>query len=478
MSGVVIAGTNSGCGKTTVTLGLLAALEKKGLKVQAFKAGPDFIDSGLHRMITGRHSRNLDLWMCGPQYVEDCYRRHSADADIAVVEGVMGLHDGSLSTATLASKLNLPVILVIDAYGMAESAGAIVGGFASYGAEAHKGKSSETARTYAAPQLAGVIFNRIASESHFQRIRDSIEGVPVLGYLPREHAFEIPHRHLGLIVAEEDPIGRENIERLADAVLRFVDLDGLVEIGRRQEEWTSDFSLELPHFRTSDPPDAAPIAVAYDRAFCFYYEDNLDLLRAAGAEILRFSPLSDPGIPEDAGAVYIGGGYPELHAEALSANRPMIESIRKWSDAGKPLYAECGGLMYLSSGIHDFDRNFFGMAGVFPFETRMKKGRSRLGYRKVTLKEDCLLGRKGEELRGHEFHYSEIKDSPEAQKPGGAEEDRTDQLKRIYSITNGAGEELQPEGYRVHNAIASYIHIHFGSNPAVASNIVRHMRRS
>ncbi len=470
MPGVVIAGTHSGCGKTTVTLGLLAALKKKGLKVQSFKAGPDFIDSGLHRVITGRHSRNLDLWMCGEEYVRDCYRRNSADADIAVVEGVMGLYDGALGTATLASQLKLPVILVIDAYGMAETAGAIVRGMTSCSAEAGD--------SYAVPLIAGVILNRIASENHFKRIKESIEDVPVLGYLPRKVEFEIPHRHLGLTVAEENPIAEANIDRLAGAVLKHVDVDGLMEIGMQEGMPASVFASGLPDFRSSAPPNSGKIAVACDRAFCFYYEDNLDLLRTAGARIVTFSPLSDPGIPEDVDAVYIGGGYPELHAEALSGNVQMLRSIRKWADSGKPVYAECGGLMYLSRGIHDFDGNFFGMAGVFPFETRMKRGRSRLGYREVKLRKDCLLGKKDEALRGHEFHYSEIIDSSEARKSGSREGKKTDFPEHVYSVTNSAGEELRPEGCRIGNTLASYVHIHFGSNLEAALNIVRHMRRS
>jgi cobyrinic acid a,c-diamide synthase len=476
MPGVVIAGTHSGCGKTTVTLGLLAALRKKGLKVQSFKAGPDFIDSGLHRMITGRHSRNLDLWMCGEEYVRDCYRRHSADADIAVVEGVMGLYDGALSTAALASGLRLPVILVVDAYGMAETAGAIVRGFAWYGAKAQECKSAEDNCIKVASQITGVIFNRIASESHFKRIRESIDGVPVLGYLPRELQFEIPHRHLGLTVAEENPIAEENIDRLAGAVLKYIDVEAIIRQGARGEGQEATDQKPIVHELSSiassshRPSPVASIAVAYDRAFCFYYEDNLDLLRTAGARIVLFSPLSDAGIPNDVDAVYIGGGYPELHAAALSGNMPMRESIRKWADSGKPVYAECGGLMYLSRGIHDFDGNFFGMAGVFPFETRMKRGRSRLGYRQVKLQTDCLLGKRGEVLKGHEFHYSEIQNSTEGQEE--------EQPEHVYSVTNGAGEELQPEGYRTGNTLASYIHIHFGSNPEAALNIVRHMRRS
>ncbi len=184
MQRIVLAGTHSGCGKTTVTLGILAAFKKKGLEVQPFKAGPDFIDTGLHRLITGRPSRNLDIWMCGKQATIECFKRHAESADIAVIEGVMGMYDGEFSTAMLASTLGAPTILVVDAYGMAESAGAVVKGFAS-------------------ELIAGVIFNRVASDSHFKRLKDSVQNVPVLGYLPRDLDFEIPHRHLGLVVAEE-----------------------------------------------------------------------------------------------------------------------------------------------------------------------------------------------------------------------------------------------------------------------------------
>lgn len=464
MRGVVIAGTHSGCGKTTVTLGLLAALKRKGLRVQAFKTGPDFIDSGLHGMITGRPSRNLDLWMCGADYVSDCFERNSVGADIAVVEGVMGLYDGAYSTAKLAVRLGLPVVLVIDAYGMAETAGALVRGFAEYMPEGNTG-------------LAGVILNRVASDNHYERLCAGIRGIKVLGYLPREQEFEIPHRHLGLTVAEENPLSETNIERLADKVLRYIDVDAIVELTAKTI--VTSFPLvrtqaDSPRrignlsydgkegLRTSRNDKKRIIVVAYDRAFCFYYEDNLDLLRDAGAEIVRFSPLCDPSLPEGTEAIYIGGGYPELHARELSANSSMLSAINIWAASGRPLYAECGGFMYLSKGIHDFEGNFFGMAGVFPFETRMKKGRSRLGYREVSLQKDCILGEKGATLRGHEFHYSEI-DSDAG--PGSA-------VSTIYSVRNGSGQELRDEGYRYKRALASYIHIHFGSNPDIAGKFI------
>ncbi len=465
MRGVVIAGTHSGCGKTTVTLGLLAALKKKGLTVQAFKAGPDFIDSGLHRIITGRPSRNLDLWMCGEDYVKECYARNSSDADVAVVEGVMGLYDGTLSTASLAARLDLPVVLVIDSYGMAESAGALVKGFSEYASEEKI-------------ELAGVIFNRVASGPHYDRLCAGTRNVKVLGYLPRELEFEIPHRHLGLTVAEENPIAGENIDTLADAVLKYIDVDTIMEFGRQKVDENKqptpsslprgDFRDKdidcsvTPDFGTSAPPRSPVIAVAYDRAFCFYYEDNFDLLRDAGAEIIRFSPLAGAAVPEGADAIYIGGGYPELYALKLSLNRSMINAIAAWAASGKPLYAECGGLMYLSRGIHDFEGNFFGMAGVFPFETRMKKGRSKLGYREILLREDCIMGKKGAMLRGHEFHYSEIEE--------GADGDSV--ISDIYTVKNGSGQELHGEGYRYRQTLASYIHIHFGSNPRIAKEFI------
>ena len=436
MRGIVIAGTHSGCGKTTVTLGILAAFRKKGLKVQPFKTGPDFIDAGLHGSVVGRPSRNLDQWMCGKEYVAACFSRHAADADIAVIEGVMGMYDGDLSTASLANLLQVPVILVVDGYGMAESAGAMVQGFVDFGFRiANFGL-----------RFGGVIFNRVASENHYARLKESVRDVPVLGYLPREMDFEIPHRHLGLTTAEEKPLAVEKIDKLADTILTHIDMDMVYESA------TLDIGgWDRPSKKQSaigNPQSAIRIAVAHDKAFTFYYEDNMDLLRDAGAEIVQFSPLADRTLPEHVDAVYIGGGYPEVHAEALSQNAAMLNSICSWSDSGKPLYAECGGLMYLSQGIRDFNNTLFPMAGVFSFETRMMK-KPRLGYREVVLSEDCVLGNKGEKYRGHEFHYSEIIGSP----AGSA-----------YAMTDSRNTVLIKEGFHMKNTLASYVHIHFGSN--------------
>lgn len=456
MTSFVIAGTHSGCGKTTVTLGILAALKKKKYTVQPFKAGPDFIDAGLHRVITGRASRNLDIWMCGREFVDELFHRHSASADAAVVEGVMGLYDGTASTAALAQMLGLPVVLVVDAYGMAESAGAVVRGFRDQGAA--MGVS-----------IAGVILNRVGSERHYLRIKDSIRDVPVLGYLPRDLAFKIPHRHLGLIVAEEDPMGREEIDKLADSVLEHIDIEAMMKGpgGERKKEGLQKPVLDTRKvIRHKD----LKIGIPYDRAFCFYYEDNIDLLKAAGTEIVTFSPLADSCIPDGIDALYFGGGYPELYAEALSRNRSMLDSVRERAVSGMPVYAECGGFMYLTEGIHDFNDILYPLAGVFPFKTVMKKGRAHLGYREVTLQRDSMLGRRGAVIKGHEFHYSEI--AGRDQKSGVRGQD----TELIYAVKDGTGNALQDEGYSIQNVLGSYIHIHFGSSGLIANNFIQSIK--
>jgi cobyrinic acid a,c-diamide synthase len=344
---------------------------------------------------------------------------------------------------------------------MAESAGAIVRGFVSY-SPIHPFTDSPI-------RIAGVVFNRVASDNHFKRLKDSVQDVIVLGYLPRELNFEIPHRHLGLTVAEETPIAKENIAKLADSVLEHIDVDSVIKHqsikASKYQSIKNSGTLILGHSDTK-----LRIAIAYDKAFCFYYEDNLDLLRDAGAEIITFSPLSDSAIPDKADAIYIGGGYPELYAKELSKNTSMMESINGWAISGKPIYAECGGLMYLSKGIYDFDGKFFEMARVFPFETEMKKGRSHLGYREILLKENCILGKKDKRLRGHEFHYSEIvKGQAEGSAKGGI-------INKIYFVRGNSVNKVAGEGYKFKNTLASYIHIHFGSNSEIARNFLNHIR--
>ncbi len=456
MRGVIIAGTHSGCGKTTVTLGILAALVRRGLRVQSYKAGPDFIDGGLHSLVTGRPSRNLDLWMCGEEYVRTCYVRHSTDADFSVVEGVMGFYDGSLSTARLSSVLNLPVLLVVDAYGMAESAGAVVHGFQHYGKTVGSGSA----------KILGVMFNRVGSDRHLARLKAGVHDIPVMGHLPTDVTFAIPHRHLGLTVAEESPLSPAAVTKLAEAIERHVDITGVMmraepgAIYSRGVHPTEEHDNSIVAAQTK-----VRIAVARDRAFCFYYEDNLDLLKDAGAEIVAFSPLDDAALPEDLDGIYFGGGYPELHASRLAENEPMRRAVRSWAEKGNLIYAECGGLMYLSRGIFDTGGSCFEMAGVFPFLTRMKKGRAQLGYREVTLTSDCPIAGRGDSLRGHEFHYSEIIPEPDV-----------GEVSKVYSVRDQLGQTLPAEGYMTRNSLASYMHLHFGSNIEAPKRLVHFMR--
>ncbi len=511
MRAVIVAGTHSGCGKTTVALGLMAAFQAMGLKVQPFKCGPDFIDAGLHRLITGVPSRNLDIWMCGEDYVRECFYKYSERADISVIEGVMGMYDGQFSTASIAELLNLPVILVADAYGMAESAGALVKGFVEYSAtNRHRSRATENVQETSAllhfrtsTLITGVIFNRVASERHYERLKNGVQEVPVLGYLSRDINFEIPHRHLGLTVAEENPVTEKNINKLADAVLKHINVKDIISCSevKKPETRISKASTDIKSLEMANcQPQFKRVAVAYDKAFCFYYEDNLDMFRNACAEIVHFSPLEDSSLPDGIDAIYLGGGYPELYAERLSKNHSMLKAIYEWSDSGKPLYAECGGLMYLSQGIYytsleglgmGNNGGYYAMAGVFPFETQMRDKLSRLGYREVQLIEDCLLGYKGSILRGHEFHYSEI---VKGQVEGTVQDLRTERsgvvesgmsssarggiINKIYSIRSSSGELQENEGFLYKNTFASYIHIHFGSNPQTADIFINFIIRS
>jgi cobyrinic acid a,c-diamide synthase len=447
--GLVIAGTQSGVGKTTVTLGLLAALRRRGLAVQPFKVGPDFIDPGHHSRAAGRVSRNLDGWMLTREANLGLFRRQVRGADVAVVEGVMGLFDGydgasdAGSTAQMAKWLGLPVLLVVDARAMARSVAALVQGFVGFDPDL---------------SLAGVVFNRIGSATHLKYLQQalaSVKGVRCFGGLPRDQELAIPERHLGLATAEDYPLEEAYLQHLADWVEKHLDLEGLLQA--------------LPPLAPAEEPEpaaAAPtvrLGVAQDRAFCFYYPENLELLAAAGAELVFFSPLHDRQLPVDLHGIYLGGGYPELAAQELSANESMQNAVREAAAAGIPIYAECGGLMYLAREIRDLEGRAHPMAGVLPFTVRMLPRLKALGYREVTLSAPGLLGPPGTTARGHEFHYSEIVGEP-------------DHVLRLYRLTPRRGGTAVSEGYSISNVLASYVHLHFGSNPEVARNLVASCR--
>lgn len=434
----IIVGTSSGSGKTTVTLGLMAALRRRGLTVQPFKCGPDFIDPGLHLLVTGRTSRNLDLWMCGEEFSRQTLAHNSAGADISVIEGVMGMFDGGISSsAHLAVALKLPTILVLDVRSMAESAAALVLGF-------------ERLMPEAAP--VAVILNRVASPRHLQLVSDSINKhcrAEIIGSLPRQLEFAIPSRHLGLYTGDESPLTPEALNTLTEVVEQGIDLDRLLALCRRPQ------TLAAP---APPPRPAKPcrIGLARDQAFCFYYQDNLDLLAEAGAELVFFSPIRDRQLPEGLDGLYLGGGYPELHAEALSGNSSLLTEIRGFAEGGGAIYAECGGFMYLTEGITDQEGRFYPMAGIFPARTRMGKSRAALGYREATTIAPSCFGPAGTVLRGHEFHYSHVESMPE-------------KIERIYRITQGGD-----EGYRIGRVLGGYLHLHFGFSRQAAEAFINH----
>jgi cobyrinic acid a,c-diamide synthase len=448
--GLLLAGTHSGCGKTTMALGLLAALRSMGLKVRGFKAGPDFIDAGLHGLATGAPSSNLDLWMCGPQAVADAFRQEMENAGFAVVEGAMGLFDGKNSSAALAEFLGLPILLIVDAFGQAESAAAMVLGFQEY-----------ARRHFPGLRWAGILCNRVGSPGHYQRLREAVSGTELLGYLPRDAGFALPHRHLGLTVAEEAPLSQSQLQSLGESFRKHVDMPRLLEMCDLS---TADPRVggQSPIFVGAQSP-AVRIAVAYDRAFCFYYRDNFALLREAGAELVYFSPLADQALPPGTDALYLGGGYPELHAETLSGNVAIREAIQAFSRKGGIVYAECGGLMYLSRRVHGLDGSIHPMCGVLPLDTAMRKERARLGYREIELKKSCFLGSEGWKARGHEFHYSEAR-NPEGPIP------------TYYSVKDNHGRAWEDEGYGLANTLASYVHLHFRSCPEMPARWVASIR--
>lgn len=438
----IVAGAASGSGKTLVTLGILEALKKRGLKVQAFKAGPDYIDPGLHRAVLGRPSYNLDTWMMGAEGVRETFARAVKDADCAVIEGVMGLFDGrdgrseEGSTAHLSKTLGVPVLLVANAEKAARSMGAVIKGFEAYDPGV---------------DIRWAIFNKTGSPRHAEILMDSMprgSGIKLLGCIPRDESLGIKERHLGLVTASEDPdIIRRAAKKAALAVESSIDLDRLLKHG-----------MKVARFTETQPAKGGKvrIAVAMDEAFSFYYQENLDILVWLGADILPFSPLRDEKLPEGVDGLYVGGGYPELHAPALEANRFLRDSIRVLAKKGLPIYAECGGLMYLGKAIEREGKRS-GMAGVFPWTTRLLSRRKALGYREVSLTPECPFLKRGR-VRGHEFHYSEMASGPKGVGMG-------------YMARGGP--ETFPEGFSKGNALASYIHLHFASNPAFPRAFLR-----
>ncbi len=409
--GLVIAAPHSGAGKTTITLALLAALKRGGLVVRAAKAGPDYIDAAFHAAITGPASVNLDSWAM-PRKLLDALAARAADgADFFVIEGAMGLFDGTAgragrsgATADLAEHFGLPVVLVLDVARQAQSAAAVVRGFVTHDP---------------AVRIAGVILNRVGSERHRAFVADAVAalGVPVLGALPRQAAVTLPERHLGLVQATEHADLAAFTERLAAAAERHFDLDAIKACATPFAPATVDAGMQ-----TALPPPGQRIALARDRAFSFIYPHLIDAWRRAGAEILPFSPLADERPPESADSCWLPGGYPELHAEALAAARKFFSGLRRFAET-RPVHGECGGYMVLGLSLEDAAGQRHAMTGLLGHSTSFAAGKLHLGYRAARLLSDSVLGRSGTIVRGHEFHYAALtaagKDEPFAEVTDG-----------------------------------------------------------
>jgi len=424
----LIAAPSSGSGKTTLTLGLLRALRNRGLTVQPFKCGPDYLDTLHHGTAAGVPSLNLDTFMASEAHVAETYARYAAPADVAVVEGVMGLFDGAdrmrASSAAVAELLDLPVVLVVNAKAMAYSVAPLLFGFKNF---------------YPGIRLVGAIFNFVNSASHYQFLRDACQdvGVEALGYLPHNPQVAIPSRHLGLSI--DAGIQYEAIiGQLADMLPQTVDLDRLLEI-------TQGAAPVLAAVPAPAVPAGRPrrFAVARDAAFTFTYHQNLQVLAQLG-EVTYFSPLTDAALPPATDLLYLPGGYPELFAEGLSRNTAMRASVATYCQRGGAAYAECGGLMYLGQTLTDAQGQTFPMAGVLPCTTSLENSKLTLGYRTAQWN--------GMTLQGHEFHYSHLTE-----------------LEEVLSdaqVTNAKGVKVPAKVYRQHNTIASYLHLYWAENPA------------
>ncbi len=433
---LVVAGSSSGAGKTTVATGLMAAFRARGMAVAPAKVGPDFIDPGYHELATGRPGRNLDAWLSGPDLIAPLAGRAAAGADVLVVEGVMGLFDGAAdgslsSTADIAGLLDAPVVLVVDCSSQAASVAALVHGFATFDPRV---------------RLAGVILNRLGSDSHEQMVRDALAKAPspvaVLGALHRDERLVWRDRHLGLVpVAERPDEVAAGLSALADLIAERCDLDELLDIA------ASAPALAVGKVPMPNVVGRARIAVAGGRAFTFSYRDNVEALEAAGAEIVAFDPLVDEALPPDVDALVVGGGFPEVMVEQLAANQSLRSDVRARIDEGLVVWAECGGLLWLAATLDGHS-----MVGAVAADGRMTE-RLTLGYRSAVQTVDTPLGPAGTELRGHEFHYSTVEPSGSA-----------------LTLTGRTGTHVG--GFGSPRLLASYLHLHLGGRPDLAEAFV------
>jgi cobyrinic acid a,c-diamide synthase len=438
---IVLAGATSGVGKTSITSAIIHGLKQKGYSVQPFKVGPDFIDPSYLSSVSGNVARNLDVWMMGKNRVLKNFVQNS-NQDISVIEGVMGYYDGFSGRSSFASTYDVAnitkssVILVLDASKVARSIAATALGFKNFE------KNS---------RICGVILNKIGSKKHETLCRDALKkvGLPILGVIPRNNDLNLESRHLGLIPVRENQSLDGKIKSVAKSLAGFIEIEKIIKLAKNVSD--------LPQvFGTKDKKIQTKIAVAMDESFNFYYQDNLDSLRRLGAEIVFFSPVSDKKIPPCDG-IYIGGGFPEVKASLLQKNDTMKKLVKKYAENGLPIYAECGGLMYLTKSI-SYKSGKSNMVGLFDAITVMEK-KLKLNYTSAKIRSSSPFSLQSKTVRGHEFHYSELdllsKDSRFA-----------------YDVSIGIGIKDKKDGLTVYNTLASYMHVHFDGSP-IATNFVK-----
>lgn len=450
---LIIAGANSGVGKTSLSSGIMSALCRRGLAVQPFKVGPDYIDPAFHTFVTGRKSRNLDAFMLGEDSLRALFSKNSATTEegLSIIEGVMGLFDGHSesglgSSAHVAQILNAPVVLVINGASIARSAAALVHGYNSFLPDF---------------RLSGVIINMVSGQAHYQLLRRYIEdatSVPCFGYLSKNPDLMLESRHLGLVPSVEVKNLEKRLAALADAVKESVDLDGLLALAASAPELP-----ELPpaFALQASPPSKIRLGLALDSAFNFYYEDGLDLLRELGAELLPFSPLNDPNLPPDLDGLYIGGGFPEMFAKEIAANSSLKKELLTRLEGGLPAYAECGGLMYLCRELIDLEGVSHEMCGFFPHRAVMTKKLQNFGYVKIDFQQANILGPAGTSIMAHEFHHSRLEDGEDG---------------RALKISKNQ-HRFWEGGLIKKQVLAAYPHLHFQAKPALAENFMAQCRK-
>lgn len=449
---VTIAGINSGCGKTTVTMGILATLYVMGLDVQPFKVGPDCVDTIIHSFITGKDSRNLDSWMLEIDTLVHLFEKNAVNADISVIEGTKGLYDGFSessivgSTAHVAKIVKSPVILVVNAEGVSLSIVPMINGFIDYDKNL---------------DIIGVVLNKVDSDEHYEYLRNAIEtgiGIKVFGYLPKMD--ELPCKYVGLVQEEDMNDLKRKIRLLVEQVIKTIDVDLIIKMSNGPK--VSYLNSPKFSFKQTKASNKIKIAVAKDKAFGFYYKDNLDILELMGADIQYFSPLNDRTLPEDVNGIYIGSGYPDFYAKELQENTTLIDNIKQLIIAGVPTYAECEGLMYLSEYIENQNNEKFNMIGVLPGYCKITEEINKSGYVEIEVTSDNVLSQKGFRIRGYESRHSDMKML-------------SGDVLQCFRIVKKRP-EMKPVvwkcGYSVYNLIAAYPHLHLWGNTAFAERFV------